>query len=211
MKKAIIGKKLGMTQIFDAEGQMVPVTVVEVGPCKVVQIKTQEVDGYNALQIGYKQVKESKVTKPIKGHFDKLNVDYMKMLREFKLEDTSAYEVGQEIKADIFEAGDKIDITGISKGKGFAGVIKRHGQSRGPMKHGSKYHRSPGSMGGSSSPSRVRKGKKLPGQMGNEKITVQNLEVVRVDADRNLLLVKGAVPGVRGSVVTIKDSVKSSK
>lgn len=211
MKKAIIGKKVGMTQIFDVEGQMVPVTVVEVGPCKVVQIKNQEVDGYNALQIGYKQVKESKVTKPIKGHFDKVNVDYMKVLREFKLEDTSAYEIGQELKADVFEAGDKIDITGTSKGKGFAGVIKRHGQSRGPMKHGSKYHRSPGSMGGSSSPSRVRKGKKLPGQMGNVKVTVQNLEVVRVDADRNLLLVKGAVPGIRGSVVTIKDSVKSSK
>ena len=211
MKKAIIGKKVGMTQIFDAEGQMVPVTVVEVGPCKVVQIKNQEVDGYSALQIGYKQVKESKVTKPIKGHFDKVNVDYMKVLREFKLEDTSAYEIGQELKADVFEAGDKIDITGTSKGKGFAGVIKRHGQSRGPMKHGSKYHRSPGSMGGSSSPSRVRKGKKLPGQMGNVKVTVQNLEVVRVDADRNLLLVKGAVPGIRGSVVTIKDSVKSSK
>ena len=211
MKKAIIGKKVGMTQIFDAEGQMVPVTVVEVGPCKVVQIKNQEVDGYSALQIGYKQVKESKVTKPIKGHFDKVNVDYMKVLREFKLEDISAYEVGQELKADVFEAGDKIDITGTSKGKGFAGVIKRHGQSRGPMKHGSKYHRSPGSMGGSSSPSRVRKGKKLPGQMGNVKVTVQNLEVVRVDADRNLLLVKGAVPGIRGSVVTIKDSVKSSK
>ncbi|WP_303862315.1 50S ribosomal protein L3 [Alkalibaculum bacchi] len=211
MKKAIIGKKVGMTQIFNAEGQMVPVTVVEVGPCKVVQIKNQEVDGYSALQIGYKQVKESKVTKPIKGHFDKVNVDYMRVLREFKLEDISAYEVGQELKADVFEAGDKIDITGTSKGKGFAGVIKRHGQSRGPMKHGSKYHRSPGSMGGSSSPSRVRKGKKLPGQMGNEKVTVQNLEVVRVDADRNLLLVKGAVPGIRGSVVTIKDSVKSSK
>lgn len=211
MKKAIIGKKVGMTQIFNAEGQMVPVTVVEVGPCKVVQIKNQEVDGYSALQIGYKQVKESKVTKPIKGHFDKVNVDYMRVLREFKLEDISAYEVGQELKADVFEAGDKIDITGTSKGKGFAGVIKRHGQSRGPMKHGSKYHRSPGSMGGSSSPSRVRKGKKLPGQMGNEKVTVQNLEVVRVDVDRNLLLVKGAVPGIRGSVVTIKDSVKSSK
>ncbi len=211
MKKAIIGKKVGMTQIFDAEGQMVPVTVLEAGPCKVVQIKNQEVDGYNALQIGYKQVKESKVTRPIKGHFDRVNVDYMKVLREFKLEDTSAYEVGQEIKADLFEVGDKIDVTGTSKGKGFAGVIKRHGQSRGPMKHGSKYHRSPGSMGGSSSPSRVRKGKKLPGQMGSERVTVQNLEVVRVDADRNLLLVKGAVPGIRGSVVTIKNSVKSSK
>lgn len=211
MKKAIVGKKVGMTQIFDAEGQMVPVTVVEAGPCKVVQIKSQDVDGYNALQIGYKQVKESKVTKPEKGHFDKVNVDYMKVLREFRLEDISAYEIGQEIKADLFEVGDKIDVTGTSKGKGFEGVIKRHGQSTGPMKHGSKYHRSPGSMGGSSSPSRVRKGKKLPGQMGNEKITVQNLEVVRVDADRNLLLVKGAVPGIRGSLVIIKDSVKSSK
>ena len=208
MKKAIIGRKLGMTQIFNDEGQMVPVTVVGVGPCKVVQVKNQEVDGYNALQIGYEQVKESKVNKPIKGHFDKLNVEYTRILREFKIEDISAYEVGQEIKADIFEAGDKIDVTGISKGKGFAGVIKRHGQHTGPMKHGSKYHRSPGSMGGSSSPSRVRKGKKLPGQMGNERVTVQNLEVVKVDADRNLLLVKGAVPGIRGSLVTVKDTVK---
>ncbi|MPW25027.1 50S ribosomal protein L3 [Alkalibaculum sp. M08DMB] len=211
MKKAIIGRKLGMTQIFNEEGQLIPVTVIEAGPCKVVQIKNDEVEGYKAVQLGYKQVKESKITKPIKGHFEKFNVDYMKILREFRLDDTSDLEVGQEIKADVFADGDKIDVTGTTKGKGFAGVIKRHGQSTGPMAHGSKYHRSPGSMGGSSSPSRVRKGKKLPGHMGNVKVTVQNLEVVKVDLDRNLLLVKGAVPGIRGSLVTIKDTVKNSK
>ncbi len=211
MKKAIIGRKLGMTQIFNEEGQMIPVTVVEAGPCKVVQIKNDEVEGYKAVQLGYRQVKESKVTKPVKGHFEKFNIDCMKVLREFRLEDTLSFEVGQELKADVFNVGDKIDVTGTSKGKGFAGVIKRHGQSTGPMSHGSKYHRRPGSMGGSSSPSRVRKGKKLPGHMGCEQITVQNLEVVKVDVDRNLLLVKGAVPGIRGSLVTIKDTVKNSK
>jgi len=211
LKKAIIGRKLGMTQIFNEEGQMIPVTVVEAGPCKVVQIKNDEVEGYKAVQLGYRQVKESKVTKPVKGHFEKFNIDCMKVLREFRLEDTLSFEVGQELKADVFNVGDKIDVTGTSKGKGFAGVIKRHGQSTGPMSHGSKYHRRPGSMGGSSSPSRVRKGKKLPGHMGCEQITVQNLEVVKVDVDRNLLLVKGAVPGIRGSLVTIKDTVKNSK
>lgn len=211
MKKAIIGRKLGMTQIFNEEGQMIPVTVVEAGPCKVVQIKNDEVEGYKAVQLGYRQVKESKVTKPVKGHFEKFNIDYMKVLREFRLEDILSFEVGQELKADVFNVGDKIDVTGTSKGKGFAGVIKRHGQHTGPMTHGSKYHRAPGSMGGSSSPSRVRKGKKLPGHMGCEQITVQNLEVVKVDVDRNLLLVKGAVPGIRGSLVTIKDTVKNSK
>lgn len=211
MKKAIIGKKLGMTQIFNDEGQLIPVTVIEAGPCKVVQVKNKDIDDYEAVQLGFKEVREKRVNKPIKGHYDKSNIQYMKTIREFRLDDIQGYEVGQEVKADVFAQGEKIDVTGTSKGKGFAGVIKRHNQSRGPMKHGSKYHRSPGSMGGSSSPSRVRKGKKLPGHMGSERVTVQNLEIVKVDIDRNLLLVKGAVPGIRGSLVTIKDTVKVSK
>ncbi|MFZ7132972.1 MAG: 50S ribosomal protein L3 [Eubacteriales bacterium] len=211
MKKAIIGRKLGMTQIFNDEGQLIPVTVIEAGPCKVLQVKSKGIDEYEAVQLGFEEIKEKKVNKPMKGHFDKFNAGYMKVIREFKLEDVQGLEIGQEIKADVFTQGDRIDITGTSKGKGFAGVIKRHNQSRGPMAHGSKYHRSPGSMGGSSSPSRVRKGKKLPGHMGSEKVTVQNLEVVKVDVERNLLLVKGAVPGIRGSLLTIKDTVKSAK
>ncbi|QSX07490.1 50S ribosomal protein L3 [Alkalibacter rhizosphaerae] len=208
MEKVIIGKKLGMTQIFTEEGQLVPVTVVEAGPCQVVQVKSLDTDGYNSIQLGYGDVKEKKVTKPRKGHFDKNELAYKRILKEFRVADAAAYEVGQDVKADVFENGDKIDVTGTSKGKGFQGVIKRHNQSRGPMKHGSKYHRSPGSMGASSSPSRVFKGKKLPGQMGNVQVTVQNLEIVKVDADRNLLLVKGAVPGIRGSLITIKETVK---
>ncbi|MBF7095992.1 50S ribosomal protein L3 [Alkalibacter mobilis] len=208
MEKVIIGKKLGMTQIFNEEGKLVPVTVVEAGPCKVVQVKNQETDGYESIQLGYGDVKEKKVNKPMKGHFDKNELGYKRVLKEFRVANAADYQVGQDVKADVFEQGDKIDITGTSKGKGFAGVIKRHNQSRGPMKHGSKYHRSPGSMGASSSPSRVFKGKKLPGQMGNVKVTVQNLEVVKVDAERNLLLVKGAVPGIRGSLVTVKQTVK---
>lgn len=208
MEKVIIGKKLGMTQIFTEEGQLVPVTVVEAGPCQVVQVKSLDTDGYNSIQLGYGDVKEKKVTKPRKGHFDKNELAYKRILKEFRIADAAAYEVGQDVKADVFENGDKIDVTGTSKGKGFQGVIKRHNQSRGPMKHGSKYHRSPGSMGASSSPSRVFKGKKLPGQMGNVQVTVQNLEIVKVDADRNLLLVKGAVPGIRGSLITIKETVK---
>lgn len=208
MEKVIIGKKIGMTQVFSEEGKLVPVTVVEAGPCKVVQVKSEETDGYNSIQLGFGDVKEKKVNKPKKGHFDKNELEYKRVLKEFRVADASAYEAGQDVKADVFENGDKIDVTGTSKGKGFAGVIKRHNQSRGPMKHGSKYHRSPGSMGASSSPSRVFKGKKLPGQMGNVKVTVQNLEVVKVDAERNLLLVKGAVPGIRGSLITIKETVK---
>jgi large subunit ribosomal protein L3 len=208
MEKVIIGKKLGMTQIFSEEGQLIPVTVVEAGPCKVVQVKSMESDGYNSIQLGYGAIKEKKVTKPLKGHFDKNELEYKRVLKEFRVADAAAYEVGQDVNADVFENGDKIDVTGTSKGKGFAGVIKRHNQTRGPMKHGSKYHRSPGSMGASSSPSRVFKGKKLPGQMGNVQVTVQNLEIVKVDADRNLLLVKGAVPGIRGSLITIKETVK---
>lgn len=208
MEKVIIGKKIGMTQVFSEEGKLIPVTVVEAGPCKIVQVKSDETDGYNSIQLGFGEIKEKKVNKPEKGHFDKNELEYKKVLKEFRVEDASAYEVGQDVNADVFENGDKIDVTGTSKGKGFAGVIKRHNQSRGPMKHGSKYHRSPGSMGASSSPSRVFKGKKLPGQMGNVQVTVQNLEIVKVDAERNLLLVKGAVPGIRGSLITIKETVK---
>ncbi|SHF01500.1 50S ribosomal protein L3 [Alkalibacter saccharofermentans] len=208
MEKVIIGKKVGMTQIFDESGKLIPVTVVEAGPCKIVQVKSEETDGYNSIQLGYGQIKEKKVNSPMKGHFDKNELEYKKVLKEFRVDNASEYQVGQDVTAAVFADGDKIDVSGTSKGKGFAGVIKRHNQSRGPMKHGSKYHRSPGSMGASSSPSRVFKGKKLPGQMGNVTVTVQNLEVVKVDADRNLLLVKGAVPGIRGSLVTIKQTVK---
>lgn len=210
MKKAILGKKIGMTQIFDENGKQIPVTVLEAGPCVVVQKKTIENDGYNAIQIGYVDAKEKHVNEPMKGHFKKAGVDLKRKLKEFRLEDISAYEVGAEIKADVFSAGDKIDVTGISKGKGFQGAIKRHGQSRGPMAHGSKYHRGVGAMSGSASPGKVFKGKKLPGQMGAEKVTVQNLEIVRVDAEKNLLLIKGAVPGPKNSVVFVKDSVKNA-
>lgn len=209
MKKAIIGKKIGMTQIFTEDGTVVPVTVVEAGPCVVVQKKTMDVDGYEALQLGFGEVKEKRVNKPLKGHYDKHGVAYKKVIREFKLDDYAAYEIGQEIKADMFEAGDKVDVSGKSKGKGFQGTIKRHGQQRGPMAHGSKYHRSAGSMGASAYPSRVMKGKKLPGQMGNKNVTALNLEVVKVDVENNVLLIKGAVPGPKGSLVSIKSSVKA--
>ena len=210
MKKAILGKKIGMTQIFDENGRQIPVTVLEAGPCVVVQKKTVENDGYDAIQVGFIDRKDKHTNKPMKGHFEKANVAPKRKIKEFRLEDISAYEVGAEIKADIFAAGDKIDITGVSKGKGYQGAIKRHGQSRGPMAHGSKYHRGVGSLGASSYPSKVFKGKKLPGHMGAVKVTVQNLEIVRVDADKNLLLVKGAVPGPRNSVVSVKDSVKNA-
>lgn len=210
MNKAILGKKIGMTQIFNEEGQLIPVTVVEAGPCTIVQKKEEEKEGYNAVQLGFGYVKERRVNKPSKGHFDKVNTEYKKYLKEFKLENNE-YEVGQEIKADIFEAGEKIDVSGISKGKGFAGVIKRWNQHRGPMTHGSKYHRRPGSMGMSSSPSRVFKGKRLPGHMGHKLITVQNLEIIRVDAENNLLLIKGAVPGPKNTLLSIKETVKVKK
>lgn len=210
MKKAIMAKKVGMTQIFDENGKQIPVTVLEAGPCTVVQKKTIENDGYNAIQIGFIDAKEKHTNKPMKGHFNKADVEPKKRLKEFRLEDISSYEVGTKINVDIFEAGDKIDITGISKGKGYQGTIKRHNQHRGPMAHGSKYHRAAGSMGASAYPGKVFKGKKLPGHMGAEKVTVQNLEVVRVYADKNLILVKGAVPGPKKSVVYIKDSVKNA-
>ena len=211
MKKAILATKVGMTQIFNEDGVLTPVTVLQAGPVVVTQVKTVENDGYSAVQVGFADKREKLVNKPLKGHFDKAGVSYKRYIREFKLEDAESYALGQEIKADIFVAGDKIDVTAISKGKGFQGAIKRHGQSRGPMAHGSKFHRHAGSNGSSSDPSRVFKGKKMPGQMGNKKVTVQNLEVVRVDAENNLLLVKGAVPGPKKAMVTIKETVKSGK
>ncbi len=209
MQKAIIARKIGMTQLFMEDGVVVPVTVLQAGPCTVTQVKTVENDGYSAVQIGFEAKKENKVNQPQKGHFAKAGVEAKKYLKEFRLEDAENYEVGQEITVEAFVAGDLIDVTGVSKGKGFQGSIKRHGMSRGPMAHGSKYHRSSGSMGQASSPSKVFKGKKLPGHMGAEQVTVQNLEIVRVDAEQNLLLVKGAVPGPKKSVITIKNAVKA--
>ena len=211
MKKAILGKKLGMTQLFDENGALIPVTVVEAGPCRVIQKKTVENDGYEAVQIGYGEKKEKHTTKPMQGHFKKAGAGYMKYLRELKLESAGEMNVGDEIKADVFVAGDKVDATAISKGKGFQGAIKRHGQHRGPMTHGSKYHRHAGSNGACSDPSKVFKGKKMPGHMGHKKVTTQNLVVVRVDAEKNLLLVKGAVPGPKKSLVTVRESVKAAK
>ncbi|HNR03577.1 MAG TPA: 50S ribosomal protein L3 [Bacillota bacterium] len=209
MKKAILGLKVGMTQIFDNEGKAVPVTVIAANPNIVVQKKTVENEGYEAIQVGFDDKAEKKVTKPLKGHFAKAKVATKRYLREFRLEDAASYEVGQEIKVDIFKEGDRVDISGVSKGKGFAGAIKRHNFHRGPMKHGSKYHRWAGSMGASSSPSRTIPGKKLPGHMGAENTTVVNLEVVKVDPEKNIILVKGGIPGIRGSLVMIKDTVKA--
>ncbi len=211
MKKAILAPKVGMTQIFNEDGILTPVTVLQAGPCVVTQIKTVENDGYEAVQVGFVDTREKLVSKPRKGHFDKAGVAYKKFIREFKLENASEYAVAQEIKADIFTAGDKIDAMAISKGKGFQGAIKRHGQHRGPMTHGSKFHRHQGSNGACSDPSKVFKGKGMPGHMGSKQITIQNLEVVRVDAEKNLLLVKGAVPGPKKALVTIKETVKSGK
>ena len=208
--KGILGRKIGMTQIFTEAGEVVPVTVVEAGPVVVTQVKTIENDGYNAVQVGFFDAKEKSLNKPQKGHLAAANV-LKKHLKEFRVEAVDAYTVGQEIKADVFAAGEMIDVTGISKGKGFQGPIKRHGQSRGPESHGSRYHRRPGSMGACSYPGRVFKNKKLAGHMGSVKVTVQNLEVVRVDADKNFILVKGAIPGAKGSVVTLKEAVKASK
>ena len=211
MKKAILATKVGMTQIFNEDGVLTPVTVLQAGPCVVTQVKTVENDGYSAVQVGFVDKREKLVNKPMKGQFDKAGVSYKRFVREFRLEDAESYEVAQEIKADIFAVGEKVDATAISKGKGFQGAIKRHGQSRGPMAHGSKYHRHAGSNGACSDPSRVFKGKKMAGHMGNKKVTVQNLEIVRVDDENNLLLVKGAVPGPKKSLVTIKATVKSAK
>ncbi len=209
MKKAILGTKLGMTQIFDADGKVIPVTVVAAGPCVVVQKKTMENDGYEAVQVGFGDIREKSMNKPQKGQFAKADVAAKKYLREFRLDDCQTLNVGDEIKADTFEAGEKIDVTGISKGKGFAGPMKRWGLHRGPMAHGSGYHRGSGSMGACSNPGRVMKGKKLPGHMGVVRVTVQNLEVVKVDAEQNLILIKGAVPGNKGGLVTLRDSIKA--
>ncbi|MCX4341043.1 MAG: 50S ribosomal protein L3 [Lachnospiraceae bacterium] len=224
MKKAILATKIGMTQIFNEDGTLTPVTVLQAGPCAVTQIKTVENDGYSAVQVGFVDKKERIVNKDKagkkevihrhgankaqKGHFDKAGVSCKRFIREFKLENADEYTLGSEIKADIFEAGDRVDATAISKGKGFQGAIKRHGQHRGPMTHGSKFHRHQGSNGACSSPSKVFKGKGMPGHMGCVKVTVQNLTVVRVDADKNLILVKGAVPGPRKGLVTIKETTK---
>ena len=227
MKKAILATKVGMTQIFNEDGQVIPVTVLQAGPCVVTQIKTVENDGYSAVQVGFADKKEKivnkdangkkeiihrhGVNKALKGHFEKAGVSAKRYVRELKLENAQEYALGNEIKADIFAAGDKIDVSAISKGKGFQGAIKRFNQHRGPMKHGSKFHRHQGSNGACSSPSKVFKGKGMPGHMGSKKITTQNLVVVRVDADQNLLLVKGAVPGPKKSLVTIKETVKAAK
>ena len=211
MKKAILATKVGMTQIFNEDGSLVPVTVLQAGPCVVTQVKTVENDGYSAVQVGFGEKREKLVNKPMKGMFDKAGVPYKRFVREFKFENAEEYSVKDEIKADIFTAGDKVDASAIAKGKGFQGAIKRHGQSRGPMAHGSKYHRHAGSNGACSSPSKVFKGKKMPGHMGAKKVTTQNLEIVRVDAENNLILVKGAVPGPMKALVTIKETCKSGK
>jgi large subunit ribosomal protein L3 len=209
MKKAILATKVGMTQVFTEDGALIPVTVLQAGPCVVTQVKTVENDGYAAVQVGFADIREKLVNKPVKGQFDKAGVSYKRYIREFRFENAEEYKVADEIKADIFAAGDKVDATAISKGKGFQGAIKRHGQHRGPMAHGSKFHRHAGSNGAASDPSKVFKGKKMPGQMGNKRITIQNLEVVRVDAENNILLVKGAVPGPKKCLVTIKETVKA--
>lgn len=212
MKKFILGTKIGMTQIFNENGLAIPVTVVQAGPCTVLQKKTVDTDGYGAVKVGFADANEKRLNKPDKGQFSKIKVEPKKYVREFRADDFDKYEVGQEIKvADMFENGEKIDVTGISKGKGFAGVIKRYGHQRGKETHGSMYHRRVGSMGANTSPARVFKGKKLPGHMGVDRVTVQNLDVVRVDAERNLLLIKGAVPGPKGGLVIIKNTVKSGK
>ena len=211
MKKAIIGKKIGMTQIFDETGKVTPVTVIEAGPCVVVQKKTMETDGYEAVQMGYGDLKPNRVNKPMKGHFAKGDVAPKKHLKEFRMDDCSALNVGDIIKADVFEAGDYVDVSGISKGKGFAGVIKRYNSHRLKETHGTgPVARQSGSMGACSTPSRIFKGKKMPGQMGAEKVTVQNLTVVKIDAENNLIAVKGAIPGPKKGIVTIINSVKKA-
>ncbi len=210
MKKGLIGKKIGMTQIFDESGKVIPVTVVEAGPCAVTQIKTMENDGYEAVQVGFGDVKASRVNKPMKGHFDKADVAPKKTLKEFRLESIDGYEVGQILKADTFEVGDVVDVKGTSKGHGTAGAIKRWNFSRLRMSHGTgPNHRHAGSLGACSSPSRVFKGKKMAGHYGHETVTVQNLKVAKVDAENNLIAIKGAIPGPKGGIVVIADAVKA--
>ena len=210
MQKAILATKVGMTQIFNEDGVLTPVTVLQAGPCAVTQVKTVENDGYSAVQVGFGEIREKLVNKPRKGHFAKAGVSNKRYLKEFRFDNAEEYQVGQEIKADIFSEGDKVDATAKSKGKGFQGAIKRHGQSRGPMTHGSKFHRHAGSNGACSDPSKVFKGKGMPGHMGAVKVTVQNLEIVRIDAENNLILVKGAVPGPKKAMVMLKESVKAN-
>ncbi|MCF0141821.1 MAG: 50S ribosomal protein L3 [Parasporobacterium sp.] len=209
MKKAILATKIGMTQIFNEDGVLTPVTVLQAGPCVVTQVKTMEKDGYEAVQVGYMDKRETLVNSPDRGKFDKAEMPYKRFVREFRLENAAEYSVKDEIKAEIFEAGDKIDVSAISKGKGYQGAIKRFGQHRGPMKHGSKYHRHAGSNGSASDPSRVFKGKHMPGHMGAKRVTIQNLEVVKVVAEDNLLLVKGAVPGPKKALVEVREAVKA--
>ncbi len=209
MKKAIIGKKLGMTQIFNENGKVIPVTVIEAGPCTVIQKKTVEKDGYEAIQVAFGDIREKLRNKPVKGHFAKAGVSVKRHIKEFKLEDSNSLEVGQEIKADVFEAGERVDISGVSKGKGFQGTIRRWNAHRGPMTHGSKFHRAVGSMGASSDPSRTFKNKRMPGHMGNVNTTVLNLEVVRIIPEKNLILIKGGVPGPNKGLVQIRNTVKA--
>ena len=208
MKKAIMAKKIGMTQIFTEDGRLIPVTVLEAGPCSVVQKKTMENDGYEAIQVGFLDQREKLANKPKKGHFEKAGVSVKKYLKEFRLEDAANYEIGAEIKADIFATGDRVDVSGVSKGKGYASTIKRYNAQRGPMGHGSKSHRVVGSMGSAATPSSVKKGKRMPGHMGAVNVTLQNVEIVRADAEKNVLLIKGAVPGPKGAILVIMESVK---
>lgn len=210
MIKAILGKKLGMTQLFLEDGTVVPVTVVEAGPCVVTQKKTVETDGYNAIQVGFDDIREKLVTKPIAGHMKKAGAPLKRTLREYRVEDCNAFELGQEIKADVFEAGDIVDVQGTSKGKGFQGTIARYGFARGPMTHGSHNKRKPGSVGACADPGKVIKGKRMPGHGGAQTVTVQNIEVVAVDTDKNVLLVKGAVPGAKGGLLSITKAIKQS-
>ncbi|WP_251860711.1 50S ribosomal protein L3 [Clostridium sp. Marseille-Q2269] len=209
MKKAILGKKLGMTQIFNENGKVIPVTVIEAGPCTVIQKKTVEKDGYEAIQVAFGDIREKLRSKPVKGHFAKAGVSLKRHIKEFKLEDSNSFEIGQEIKADVFQAGERVDISGVSKGKGFQGTIRRWNAHRGPMSHGSKFHRAVGSMGASSDPSRTFKNKRMPGHMGNVKTTVLNLEVVRIIPEKNLILIKGGVPGPNKGLVQIRNTVKA--
>ena len=211
MKKAILATKVGMTQIFNEDGMLIPVTVLQAGPCVVTQVKTEENDGYTSVQVGFGEIREKLVNKPEKGHFDKAGVAVKRFVKEFRFDNAGEYEVGQEIKADIFAEGDKIDVTAKSKGKGYAGGIKRFGMKSGPSAHGSKYHRHAGSNGSATTPGRVFKGKKMPGHMGNVRVTVQNLEIVKIDVENNVILVKGAVPGPKKSLVMIKETVKTGK
>ena len=210
MKKAILGKKIGMTQVFTEDGQLIPVSVIQAGPCQVVQKKTEEVDGYTAVQVGYEDKKERRANKPEKGHFQKAHVPVKKYLKEFKLDNAAELNVGDELTVEQFADGDVLDVTGTSKGHGFAGTIKRWGTHRGPMTHGSHYHRGPGSLGACSDPSRVFKGKKMPGHYGVVKVTIQNLDLVKIDKERNLLLVKGSIPGPKGGLVVVRNAVKAN-